>query len=129
MKQEMEKASERKLFLVIRKVAIDLFGDIINSTPVDTGRARGSWGINLNRPKPGPKDRKDKEGTKPQQELMIAISEYRPGDKIIITSNLPYIGRLEDGYSNQAPRGMVKKNVSRYKTILQKAALEARHRR
>lgn len=128
MRREMENVSNRKLNMVIRKIAIDLFGSIVNSTPVDTGRARGSWGIGLNRANPGPRNRKDKNGSKVQGEIGLALRAFKPGDKITISSNLPYIGRLEDGHSKQAPSGMVKRNVSRFDTVLRVAAREVKGR-
>lgn len=35
---------------VQKRVAFDLFGRIVRKTPVDTGRARASWNISVNRP-------------------------------------------------------------------------------
>ncbi len=39
------------------------------------------------------------------------LATKKPGQKIYITNNLPYIRRLNDGYSKQAPAGFVERAV------------------
>jgi len=67
---------------VIRKVGFDLHGRIVERTPVDTGRAKAGWSIDV-----------------------------RP-DSTWIYNNVEYIVPLEYGHSKQAPQGMVRLSIA-----------------
>lgn len=84
---------------VVRKVALDVHTKVSMKTPVDTGRARANWNVSAGSP-----DRSVTEDTSAQ------VPTLKKGDgeeAIYITNSLPYIGKLEDGSSDQAPSGMV----------------------
>jgi len=90
---------------VAKRVAFDLFGLIVRKTPVDTGRAQGSWTMSLNAA-----DRRvqpDNLAAYPTPQPGPAVALMGPTDTIWISNNLPYITALEDGHSKQAPAGMV----------------------
>lgn len=44
------------------------------------------------------------------------------GDEVIIYNNLPYAERVENGWSKQAPAGMMKISLLEWNTLLEKAA-------
>lgn len=103
-----------ELRLVIRKVALEALSRIVLRTPVDTGRARGNWfvqvggaGFDLQT------EIKDKEGdvTVSNGALVIGNYKHESGFPVIsIYNNLPYINRLENGSSKQTnnqPGGIV----------------------
>ena len=77
--------------LVIDKTATDLFGAVIEDTPVDTGNAKKGW------------------------------SQRQIHDGHELANNVEYIKSLENGHSKQAPHGMVRKNVRRHEQILKEA--------
>jgi hypothetical protein len=95
-----------KAGVVLRKLAFDAYRGVAMKTPVDTGRARANWRVGINvvdtttRPEP------ERPGTLDtvQQDK---INQAKWGDSIAITNNVPYIGKLEGGYSRQAPNGML----------------------
>jgi len=105
----------------LRAVALELFGSVIKDTPVDTGRAKGNWQTALGAPASGEIDRL---GDGAALAEVRSVSAQFGGDKtIFLTNNLPYIRRLEyDGWSDQAPAGMVRKNVARIQSIVAKEA-------
>lgn len=108
---------------VIRAVVIELFSSVIADTPVDTGRARGNWQTRVNTPATDEINRLDPSGFKSMAEARAA--NFKLGDVVYLTNNLPYINRLEfEGHSKQAPNGMVRKNVARIEGILRKAVSE-----
>lgn len=108
--------------LVVRKVATDLLTNIVKRTPVDTGRARASWIIGLNRFEgPTQYTATDKNGNRTVLQGMARLSDYKPGDTVYIGSRLPYILPLEFGHSNQAPVGMVRISVAEWQTYVDKA--------
>ena len=94
-----------------RKVAVKLFEAVVKRTPVDTGRARGNWQVTVGYDDTSTTDRVDDrpKGSRPMYlaEEQRKIAEAEGDETIFIHNNLPYIRRLEYGYSRQSPRGMV----------------------
>ncbi len=99
-----------------RKAALAVDATVVLATPVDTGRARSNWQVNLNSAADGsiepyaPGKSGSTAGTNAQAALdqgKQVIGTAQPTQAIHITNNLPYIGRLNDGSSAQAPAGFV----------------------
>lgn len=103
----------------VRKTyAFALYTSIVKKTPVDTGRARGNWNITV-----GHDDTTASTRTKPQFKNVDEVPKVEGDETIYISNNLPYITKLEyggypknpkggsgktvNGYSKQAPEGMV----------------------
>lgn len=106
---------------VVKRVGFDLYGRIIRKTPVDTGRARGSWTISVSEA-----DRTVLPPAPPGQIYPpppIGALDVRLNESIVISNNLPYITALEDGHSKQAPNGMVALSIAEVETNM--AQLEA----
>ena len=78
---------------------------VIKRTPVDTGRARGNWYATIDTPSKETSEtrRQSESEDKAKQESKKAY-----GHVFHLTNNLPYINRLEKGWSKQAPAGMVR---------------------
>jgi hypothetical protein len=90
-------------------VTLAVDSELVNTTPVDTGRARSNWLPSLNRPD----GRQVGVGQKP--DTRNAIARYKLSDTIFITNNLPYITKLNEGSSQQAPAGFVDAAILRGK--------------
>jgi hypothetical protein len=115
---EVEKNSEE----MIQKATIAALISIVQATPADSGRARSNWNVSL-----GQADLSTKEPYAPGENLGLgeaqnsqaAISQgtqqalqYRRGrGGNYLTNNLPYIKRLNDGHSEQAPAGFFKYGI------------------
>jgi hypothetical protein len=86
---------------ITRQVALAADRQVVLSTPVDTGRARGNWQPSLGAPAEGTLElgqaRANPEST------VGAYVGGRPTSVIFITNNLPYIVPLNNGSSQQAP--------------------------
>lgn len=109
---------------LVRRVAVAVDAAVVQGTPVDTGRARSNWQAELDKPAEGTVGtlggvRKGFEGTggavaaRSIAAAKAVIAQY-DGDtnkEIHLTNNLPYIGRLNDGWSAQAPAGFVEDAV------------------
>ena len=114
---------------VIRAASLQVSAAIIKRTPVDTGRAKGNWQPSINRVKAG---QAQKTQTAPlstiDSEQMRALSSViakSVGQVYYLTNNLPYIMRLEyQGWSTQAPNGMVRVSVLEFNAALRKAINE-----
>lgn len=90
----------RRLFAI---VALNIVGGgrYGPGTPVDTGFARASWRVGIN------KARGSANSATPNQ-IIGSMAGVKAGDKLILTNNAVYIRRLEYGHSGQAPQGMVR---------------------
>lgn len=107
-----------KLTKVRRTYAYALYSSIVKKTPVDTGRARANWNISVGSP-----DLTTTEETRKSPKPMKDMAGNLDDESIFISNNLPYITTLEyggypnppkkdggktvNGYSKQAPEGMV----------------------
>lgn len=97
----------------VRVICLNLLSGITYGTPVDTGRARANWQTSIGAPKTSALEATDKIGS---TTIAGAQSDVKnaPGNVFWITNNLPYIYRLEfEGWSKQAPRGMVRITIDR----------------
>lgn len=110
---------------VVALAFVELSTSIILRTPVDTGRARGNWIPTANTPGIGyDNETLDKTGQK-AIDAATAIAQMTNSEKFILTNNLPYIGVLEyQGWSKQAPAGMVRISVIEFQDAINKAIAE-----
>jgi len=114
-----------------RQVSVDYVQIIARDTPVDTGRATANWIAGINKAPRGGKQIFDKTSTaKPTaNKAREVLKRLRFGDEVIIrnavddgsTDSDGYIIKLEDGASPQNRTGMFRKNVARYKAVVNKS--------
>lgn len=121
---EFEAKTEYKLDLAAQKIALEAFSRVILRTPVDKGRARGSWQVQIGSVPTGTIDLNDKTGAATISKVQAAASGMEAGDVIYLASNLPYIMKLEEGHSDQAPAGMVGLTVQELQSIANQVGLE-----
>ena len=109
--------------ITVRGILLDLTRLIIKESPVDTGRFRGNWQASFGSPKGSKLQRKDKskDGSSTADRADKVIANFEMGQTFYLTNNLPYARRLEYGYSKQAPSGMLRINVMRVQSELEKA--------
>lgn len=85
-------------------------------TPVDTGFARNSWFTEV-----GDGATRSDNGGSGQPEAAQVLAGAKAFDAVTVANGAKYIGRLEDGHSQQAPRGMVAVTIadleSRFRVI------------
>jgi hypothetical protein len=116
--------TERTMTQVGRKVALELFRRVIYKTPVDTGRARANWQVTIGTPAAGTIEIDDTNGGATMSKATAASAGFKAGDTIYLTNNLPYIRRLEEGSSQQAPAGMVALTVQEFAQIVNQISVE-----
>lgn len=142
---DFNKKVKRKATFIFRGTALSMLGRIVKLTPVGNpdlwlykhpqlgyvdyltyrdaegytgGTARGNWHVDLGRSKQRILKTKDKTGSKALGAGGTKIATAELGDTIYITNNLPYIEPLENGWSSQAPTGMVKTTVAEFNRIV-----------
>jgi hypothetical protein len=115
----------------------ELSSDIINRTPVDEGGARGSWTPDINQMSSSSSNTVDKSGKRTINSARAKTKKFKLGDTFYLFSNLVYMPKLEfggysqgagatskttrDGFSIQAPHGMVRKSIDNFGKNLDKA--------
>lgn len=103
----LSEATLKNVSIATRRLALGALSGVVLRTPVDTGRARGGWGVSLGSPS-GEEDRsQDKSGSVVLAAGAVVIGQHKGYQQIVIDNNVPYIGRLNDGHSGQAPAGYV----------------------
>lgn len=97
---------EQDLSKKIRTIAIQLLNEVTMRMPVDTGRARANTIVSIGSPVYQVLESYDKSGGNTIMNGASRLSGLEPYTVVYLQNNLPYIERLEDGYSKQAPVGM-----------------------
>lgn len=96
-----------------KKITMDVLAGVVRKSPVDTGRFRGNWQVGVEAAPVVELDRKDPQpyGSEPGTDVInsaqAAVGAIRPYGVSFVVNNLPYAERLENGWSKQAPSGMV----------------------
>jgi hypothetical protein len=124
-------AIDKALKDTVRVVAIECFGGVIMGTPVGNpslwkspappgytgGTARANWQLTNAAPATGEVNATDS-GTATRSAVISELPRLQFTGKYTLANNVPYIERLEDGWSTQAPQGMVKLNVARVEPMI-----------
>lgn len=85
-----------------RMTAQAIAGQLIENTPVDTSRAKSNWWTDVNIINTTIRE-PDQGAAATAQALSVSKQDIKLEDVIYITNNLPYIKRLNDGWSGQQP--------------------------
>jgi hypothetical protein len=101
----------------VRKTAFVVLQGVTLKTPKDTGLATSSWLLGISN---APTDRpltsvgKDQSNSEAQAKGLVIIGQYPNSalPDLWIVNNQPYIGRLNDGYSEQTPAKFVEASIS-----------------
>lgn len=117
-------AAGDKAEMVVRKAALDLGGQMLERSPVDSGRFRNNWATSVGAMSTATGASADPSGDTARTLLQQQVAGWKPGQTIWIVNNLPYAYRLEHGWSQQAPAGMVRLAVQNYAEAVAKAARE-----
>lgn len=100
--------------LVQKKLAFDLFADIVADTPIDTGRAMNNWNISVGTPDRSITEESGSDGSikgAKQGQAVATLANVPFGSTVWISNSLPYIVSLNEGSSDQAPANFVENNI------------------
>lgn len=109
------------------KVHIQINDGVVLDTPVGNpdlwasppppnyvgGRARGNWQSTIGAPATGETGLLDRSGAPSRAAGTQVAQAINPGQVSYITNNVPYIERLNDGWSTQSPAQFVETNIDR----------------
>lgn len=106
---------------------------VVGDTPVLTGQARGNWITSIGSPDAssvlfGPYNPSKGAGTTRtgNTSVNVGVAKIKGaafGVPIYLNNNLPYIARLNDGYSKQAPRNFFAIAIARARGIMKRQAI------
>jgi len=91
----------------LRMLSLEILRRLVLKTPVDTGRARGNWQVDEGQPPEGELATTDLNGSATIDRGSAQLQNLPNFPHVWIVNNVPYIERLEHGWSGQAPAGMM----------------------
>lgn len=109
----------------VKRAALAADTAVVLNTPVDTGRARGNWLASIGAPRAEELGVEGGQtGATAQVQAEQEVRRWKLGmGPIFLVNNVPYILRLEQGHSKQAPQGMTQFAIAAAKLQLRKARL------
>lgn len=110
------KAKEKDILKIFARIENDALTGIVMKSPVDTGRFRSNWSVSVGVPDLTilPKST-IKSASQVVTEGGNKIKANKKLTNVYIQNNLPYALKLENGWSKQAPTGMVAITVNELK--------------
>lgn len=120
---QIKKVVKDDLENATRKLAFQAFSIVIQSSPVATGMFRANWQFGNGSAPDDTVATPDASGESAMKSARQVLSAQL-GKKWYLVNNLPYAVRLEYGYSEQAPHGMVRPMLAELKTFLAKQAIK-----
>lgn len=112
----------RQLNVIKQQLAIEFATEVIPATPVRSGRARGNWQAGIGSVPTaqvvGPFGgegglNNGGRGDNSLGQIQRIVERAKPGQRIYIGNNVPYIERLNAGHSKQAPSQFVQAALQR----------------
>lgn len=112
----------------VRKLCLQIDRSVVLKSPVDTGRFRANWNVGYNTIDTSITTSTDASGSASIAKASAKLSlGDLTGKTIFITNSLPYAYRLEyEGWSKQAPQGMVRITLAELNSTIQKVGAEVR---
>lgn len=99
-----------------RELMINIDRRMVMETPVDTGAARRNWLASVDQPDNSIIDEDNVDlSTAAMQAIEQGASTFggaKTYDRLYLQNSLPYIQRLNEGWSRQAPTGFVDKIIA-----------------
>lgn len=108
--------NEERADQLTRAIGLEALKGIVETTPVDTGRARGNWQVNQTGDAPE-LDVEDKTGADTVAKGSTEIAKQDRTKVFFIANGLPYIIPLEFGHSAQN-RAMVRQTLNRLRAFV-----------
>jgi hypothetical protein len=98
---------EEEVILVTKKLASEALSRVVLKSPVDTGQFRANWNVSFGSQDETTTTDTDKAGAATIAKGIAKINGLKNPQVIWVSNSLDYANRLENGWSQQAPMGMV----------------------
>lgn len=119
-----------EMFVTFQKrIVLELLRRVVLKTPVDTGRARGNWQIEVGSPPSGvlevvaqgaeaeARDISSADAGRVIADALAKLGKLGFGEVVWVANNLDYVVFLEEGSSDQAPAGMMRVSLEEMREI------------
>lgn len=116
--QKIAARNKQKLLKVAQNSLMRVGGSIVAKSPVDSGRFKNNWLAAYGAADTSTTESIDKSGSQAIGRLDAKLNGLAAGQVFYFTNSLPYAERLEYGWSEQAPSGMVRLSVANWQTIV-----------
>lgn len=110
----------------IKKQAVqEIVLTVVPATPVRTGQARSGYFTTNGEADSSslPYGPFTQDGYQTINRMRVALIGARPGVPMHVTNNLPYIGRLNTGYSTQAPAQFIEIAIGEARAIIRRQVI------
>ena len=121
--EEFGVKSKKRMVEAAGNATLKMLENIVVDTPVDTGLAASNWFVGINE-----KTDKTTDDTSLNNlidaDKTVSLAKVNPksDESFVIYNNIHYIQYLEYGWSVQAPQGMYRKNIVKWRKILEAEA-------
>lgn len=122
-----EKAGKRA-DVAVGEIVANIAAAVDARSPVDTGRFRANWNYGLGAPDLSVSMATDPTGAKTIGRIVAKIPTEAAGKVHFISNSLPYAQRLENGWSKQAPAGIVSRTVVEFQKFADEAVATAKRK-
>lgn len=116
--QKIAARNKQKLLKVAQNSLMRVGGPIVLKNPVLSGRSRANWMSSYGSADTSTTEAVDPSGSQSIGRLEAKLNGLVVGQYFYFTNSLPYAERLEYGWSEQAPGGMVRLSVANWQTIV-----------
>lgn len=134
--QKLTDKAKGRMGMVVRKIVLDVGARLVMRSPVGDGtlwrsppppgyvggRFRANWQYGFGTMPTGELPDIDKTGAASNDRIRSGVAAAPAAGIHYLANNLPYAQRLEDGWSKQAPAGMVALTVAEFGGIVEGAA-------
>ncbi len=137
MKRNADRLIDARINQLGRAAGFELGKRLMQRTPVDTGRARANWNASVNSPDYSTtgsfstkwdKEHKHTGFAEAKIQTATRVLKFSAGDTFYMSNGLPYIERLDQGYSQQAAAGIVEPVLQDMKPTIKRIAGDIRRR-
>lgn len=101
----------------IKRLTLDVTAELVETTPRDTGWAANNWIPRIGEPLDEPAGSRDSvsqaSSARQTGEVSVAAEWNLRRGPIFVSNNVPYIQKLNEGHSPQAPAGFVEAAILR----------------
>ena len=113
----------------VRKLVLEIYSRVVLRSPVDSGRFRANWQVGNGSIDYTVTNNTDVSGASAISKAALELSSMNiNGQTIFVSNSLSYSQRLEfDGWSKQAPAGMIRVTLAELSSITSKVAFEVKN--